>query len=292
MADEDYGVKETGYVRRPLSVILSEIEERMIEVFGEGVLQTPQEPLGQLNGLEADLLEEVDQRNLDLYQSYDPDQAEGTRLDTLFKLRLGERNNRSDIEIRQAMTNKNEPRIDVADLVNSLKEIPDVSYVKVFINDTDEIYEGFERGSLAVVVLGGDLDLIGNAMRRHVVPGIPTRGNTLVNTSGVEICRSFYIFRPTLIDVTVNMTVKRRTKVGSPPPSLVSIRESVVQNWPSDRENGLTPDFYSIRKIIECDFDSVEVLSVEVIFDGEPALIAFDEIANILSDNVTVVENE
>lgn len=74
----DYGVTSSGYVRKPLATILAELEAAMRTQFGAGVIQTAVSPLGQLNGLVADLLAEVDERNLDLYQSYDPDQAEGT----------------------------------------------------------------------------------------------------------------------------------------------------------------------------------------------------------------------
>ena len=55
----DYGVQSTGYVRKPLSVILSEIEASMTTEFGPGVIQTSQSPFGQLNGLMADLVAEV-----------------------------------------------------------------------------------------------------------------------------------------------------------------------------------------------------------------------------------------
>lgn len=294
MADEIYGVQKTGYVRRPLSVILSEIEERMIEVFGEGVLQTPQEPLGQLNGLEADLIEEVDQRNLDLYQSYDPDQAEGSRLDTLFKLRLGERNGRSDIEIRQAMTNKNEARIDVADLENALHEVEGVTFAKAYINDTEELYEeGLERGTMAVVVLGGLDSSIADAIRRHVAPGIPTRGNTLVETTYSGLSRSYYIFRPELKTVNLSVTVARRNdNFGTPPPSLTSIIEAIALGWVDIRSNNINPDFYQIRKIIECDFSNVEVISVTATIDGDPAEIGFNQIAEISAENIVVTENE
>jgi hypothetical protein len=43
----EYGVLPTGYARKPLAVILAEIEQRMIDLFGPNVVQTAQSPLGR-----------------------------------------------------------------------------------------------------------------------------------------------------------------------------------------------------------------------------------------------------
>ena len=55
----DYGVQPTGFVRKPLAVILAEIESSLITEFGPGVIQTPQSPLGQINGTFADIMAEM-----------------------------------------------------------------------------------------------------------------------------------------------------------------------------------------------------------------------------------------
>lgn len=64
----DFGVVPEGYVRKPISIILAEIEAAMATEFGPGVIQTSQSPLGQLNGLMADLIAEIEERNLDVYR--------------------------------------------------------------------------------------------------------------------------------------------------------------------------------------------------------------------------------
>ena len=83
----DYGVQPTGFVRKPLNVILAEIEAAMITEFGPDAIQTAQSPFGQLNGLFADLANELWERAEDIYLSHDPDQAEGNRLDTIGRVR-------------------------------------------------------------------------------------------------------------------------------------------------------------------------------------------------------------
>ena len=83
----DYGVQSEGFVRKPLSIVLAEIESALITEFGPGFVQTPQTPMGQINGIFAEAVAKLWEHAEDIYQSYDPDQAEGTRLDTLGRLR-------------------------------------------------------------------------------------------------------------------------------------------------------------------------------------------------------------
>ena len=116
-----YGVDSGGFNRKPLPVILEEIEAKAKEIFGNGIIQTPESPLGQLNGLAADLITTAWEIGQGVYQSYDPDQAEGVALDRLASIRLLERmTGENDISFRQAVTNKGEARIDLADLVRAV----------------------------------------------------------------------------------------------------------------------------------------------------------------------------
>jgi hypothetical protein len=83
-----YGVVPTGFNRKSFNTILLEIENAMVTEFGPSVIQTSQSPFGQLNGLMADLITTLWEYAEDVYQSYDVEQAEGTRLDALATLRL------------------------------------------------------------------------------------------------------------------------------------------------------------------------------------------------------------
>lgn len=292
----EYGVQPTGYIRKPISVILAELEAAMITEFGPGVIQTSQSPFGQLNGLMADLISEVDERNLDIYQSYDPDQAEGARLDTLARLRLISRNNETDSELRQSITNEGQARVDIQDLSRAIRSLEGVTFVQVFVNETGEVTNfGLESGTISVAVIGGEDSDIASTMRKFVVPGINTYGNTYITSEVEGLCRSSAIIRP--IDVPVSLTINAKTvsdKFGCPPPSPTAISELVADEWQESRINGLDPSFYTIRTIIENQFSNVEVINVSGERDGEdfgvnfPVLIGFIEIASIESANVTV----
>jgi len=289
----DYGVQPTGYVRKPIGVILAELEAAMITEFGPGVVQTPQSPFGQLNGLMADLLAEVDERNLDLYQSYDPDQAEGTRLEVLGRLRLLARGTEDDAAFRRSITNEGQARVDIQDLSRALLGLDGVTYARVFVNESGETTnEGLERGFVAAAVIGGDDAEIALNMRRHVVPGINTYGNTYVTSDVDGYCRTVSIIRPVQVPIEVELEVRTaQDKFGCPAPSVTAIRDLLVTQWNATRINGLDPSFYTVRTIVEGAFPNVEVVAFTGSRDDIPGsrngsvLIGFTEMA--LFDNLT-----
>lgn len=292
----DYGVQSTGYIRKPIAVILAELEAAMITEFGPGVIQTPQSPFGQLNGLMADLLAEIDERNLEIYQSYDPDQAEGTRLDILGQLRLISRGTDSDSEFRKAMTNDGQARVDVQDLVRAVRGIDGVTFAQVFVNETGETTNyGLERGSVAVSVIGGDDQEISDVMRKYVVPGVNTYGNTYVTSNVDGYCRSMSIIRP--VEIPVNLTVNIKItndSFGCPPPSVSVINNALILAWGDLRVNGKDVSFYTVRSIIEKQFSNVEVVSIQGERDGimysfnETITIGFLEIGQLTVNNTTI----
>ena len=290
-----YGVQPTGYVRKPLSVILAELEAAMITEFGPGVIQTSQSPLGQLNGLMADLIAQIDETNLDLYQSYDPDQAEGNRLDILARLRLLSRGQDTDAELRKAITNEGQARVDVQDLIRAIKSLDGVSYAQVFLNETGEVSNNdLEKGTVALSVIGGDDEEIALAMRQYIVPGVNTYGNTYVTSTVEGFCRSMSIIRPVEVDVSLTVNVSlTNDKFNCPPPALAAIKSYLEDAWAQERINGLDPSFYSIRSIIERQFGNVEVISIygerdDIIYGKNVTVpVGFTEIASITA---TVVE--
>lgn len=291
----DYGIQPTGYVRKPISVILAELEAAMVTEFGPGVIQTPQSPLGQLNGLMADLLAEVDERNLDLYQSYDPDQAEGTRLDTLARIRLAKRGLLTEEAFRKTITNAGQGRIDIQDLAGALASVEGVTYSRVFINDTGETSNPeLDQGVVAVAVLGGDDEEVAETIRRYVAPGVSTFGNTRISTTRDGYCRSISMIRPELIPVSISLQVRTsKDRSNCPAPSNAAIAATLEAGWMLNRENGMDVSAFSVRSIVEGAYSNVEVLSFEASrpdVDSPPGAsveIAFTEMATLDVTGVT-----
>lgn len=297
----DYGVLPTGYARKPLPVVLAEIEEHVIDLFGPDVIQTPQSPLGQINGLFADLSAQLYEHAEDTYQSYDPDQAEGLRLEMLAKLRLLTRAlGESDGDFRQAITNAGRARIDIQDLLRAVQNVDGVTYTQVFVNDTASVdANGLEAHSIAVATLGGADADVALAVRTYVVPGIGTSGNTRVDTLKDGVCRTIWISRPVEIPISLDVAVIRRyDRLGCPPADLAAIAEGLVEDLNGDRRliNGEDVTVHLIRSAIEARYPNVEVVSVagsrlDDTGSAIPLTIDFDEIASFAIENVSVVND-
>lgn len=292
----EYGVQPTGFVRKPLSVILSEIEAMLITEFGPGLVQTAQSPMGQINGLFADYTAQLWEESENIYQSYDPDQAEGVRLDTLARLRLLERaSGESDPDFRKAVTNAGRARVDLQDLSRAVRGLDGVTYTQVFVNDSSMADEnGIPPNTIAVAVIGGDDEEITSVMRRYIVPGVSTYGNVIVSTNIEGFCRQFHIVRPYTVAVTLDIRVRtRKDAFGCPPPSTVAIEQAIVSQL--NLLNGQDVTWFRIRSAIESLFPTVEVASFRgsrddgiLLPQNETVEIHFLEIATFTLEDVTV----
>lgn len=286
----NYGVIPTGFNRKPLAVTLAEIEARLITEFGPDFIQTSQSPMGQINGLMADIITEVWEQAEDVYQSYDPEQAEGTRLDILGNLRLIRRNGIDDDQYRRAITNIGQGRVDVQDLARALRGIDGVTYAQVFVNQTGEVTpDGLESGTVSVAVIGGDDQEIAEVLRRYVVPGVNTYGNEQVTTNIDGYCRAMSIVRPREVEVTVQVRVQRTADLQNcPPASLTAVAARLQELWLAERFNGLDVSFYAVRSIVEREFPNIEVVSIQATRDGvttpvnQPTTVGFLEIASLV----------
>ncbi|QIG73264.1 baseplate assembly protein J [Rhizobium phage RHph_N17] len=289
-----YGVIPEGFNRKPLATALAEMQASLVTEFGPDVIQTPQSPLGQINGLMADLVTQLWELAEDIYQSYDPDQAEGTRLDTLGSIRLIARQvGESDASFRQAITNAGQARVDLQDIERAIAAIDGVTYYKVWVNDTGELdANGMPAGSVCIAVTGGDDSEIGAAIRQYVVPGVTVYGNTTVESLIDGYCRSFRVLRPIDVPVTLTVTINKfRDNAGCPPPSDAAIKSFLVSNI--HFLNGEDVTYYKIRSLLESQFANVEVLSIMGSRDGLPESatvdIGFIERASLATNSVTVV---
>lgn len=296
MSDSLYGVKPTGYVRKPLSVILGELEAANVTEFGPGVIQTPQSPLGQLNGLMADLIAELYEIAEDVYQSFDIDQAESARLDALAKLRLMRRGYaEGDGDFRRAITNQGEARIDIQDIVRAVRSVSGVTYAQVFINEGVDVTPDFPvpPGFVCVSVLGGSDSEVAATIRQYIVPGISTYGNTPITTVEDGYCRSLMLLRPILVWPSLQITVKaRKDNYGCPPPSVTAVRDDLVAALNATLINGDDINHFRVRSVVESLYPNVEVISVSGTRPGEEEnstiAISFIELAVLTTDNVVV----
>lgn len=81
-----YGVTPTGFVRPSLQEILEAIERDQRALISEGLDQSPESPLGQINGIKARQLSMAWEALETAYNGFDPDRAEDFLLTALGKL--------------------------------------------------------------------------------------------------------------------------------------------------------------------------------------------------------------
>jgi hypothetical protein len=295
----DYGVVSTGFSRKPLSVILAEMEQANIDVFGSGLIQTSQSPMGQLNGLRAEVISAVWEMYEDVYQSYDPDQAEDVRLNILARLRLISRiDGEEDAALRQAITNAGVANTRDADFYREVRNVSGVTWAKIYSNDTNATdANGLARHSVSVVALGGDDSAIALVARQYIVPGISSYGNTIVSTEIEGFCRSISIMRPAQIPIFLNVTVdKHNDAAGCPPPANAAIAQTLYAGLSGDNRpaNGTDITLHMARTIISTVYPNVEVTAVVGGRVGDtpaalPLPIDFDEISLISLSNISVI---
>ena len=294
-----YGVTPTGFVRKSIAQILDEREQAMVATFGAGVIQTPQSPLGQINGLLSDIEAALWEIAEDTYQSFDTDQAEGIRLDQLARLRLIERApGETDAQIARALTNADRANVRDADFYRAIVNIDGVTFARIYANDSGSVdANGMAPHSVCVAVLGGDDEEIATTARRYIVPGISSYGNTAVSTTIEGFCRTIYIMRPTIVPVSLSIDVYRRSdKNGCPPPPIATIAAAVVSGLTGDNQpaNGDDITKHLVTVAVSCEFPNVEVAAVRASRSpatpsAVPLVIAFNEIAMIASQRVAVI---
>lgn len=290
-----YGVVPEGFSRKPLTLVLAEIEAALITEFGPGVIQTPQSPLGQINAIFAEAVTKAWELSEDVYQSLDPDQAEGVRLDILGRVRRISRGaGQSDESFRQAITNAGQARIDLQDISRAIAALDGVTYSHVWVNDTGSLDANLmPPGSICIAVTGGDDDEIAATIRQYVVPGVTMYGSTAIESVVDGYCRTFRVLRPIDVPVSLDVTVRTfRDGLGCPPPSATAIKTALLQGL--YLLNGDDVTFYRVRQVIENAFSNVEVVSINgerdeiAQSDNQDVVIGFIERGSLASADVTV----
>lgn len=290
----NYGVTPAGFIRKPLDVILADIQAQLSSpaVFGPGVVQSPESPLGQINAAMASIAATAWEIAEATYQSVDPDQAEGMRLDMLAKLRLLSRTiGEADASLRADMTNAGRANIDLSDLARAVRQTAGVSWSRVWINDTPFANaNGQDAHSICIAALGGADDDLAAAFLSFVAPGVGSHGNTPVQVSEGGYCRQVNVMRPTELRIGLTMTIRAvPDRNGCLPPSNAQIAATIAAAFAgSDRPaNGEDITLPLLNRIVSCLFTNVEIVSATVTrpdlstSHSLPYAIAFSQIASV-----------
>ena len=227
----DYGVQPTGFVRKPLSLILAEIQDKMVEVFGPGVIQTAQSPLGQLNGLMADLANEHWETAEDTYQSFDVNAAIGPRLDIISTFQtLARINGETDTAYRLRITNEDKANIKLSHRINTLRAIDGVTFAWAIENSSAVVNAfGMPPHSVAYAITGGEDEEVGLTLYQMSVGGIGLFGNYDVSIVADGFCKTIGFIRPEEVPIRVELDVKHIPDgCQCAPPSVGTITQFVI----------------------------------------------------------------
>lgn len=292
---EVYGVVPTGFERKPLDAILADYEAAARTVFGQEILLDAETPLGQLIGLFALLHTQNWELAEDTYQSLDPDQSEGPRLDIIGRVRGVVRpSGEPDGAYRRRITNFNRANLHLRALLDAVAEVDGVQYVRVWENASDVTdADGIPSHSLVVAVIGGSDALVALAIYSETVAGIGLGGNTAVEIADAGgHCRTIRIQRLTQVPIKMEIDVEVRSFQGCVAPDYTTILAKLEEQLGFNADFGLVNgEDVTQQRIIGAvtQLPGLEVVAVrmtreeppEDIPTAETILIDFDEIAVI-----------
>lgn len=204
------GVTPQGYERKELAEVLADIQARVVAVFGAGVIQTAQSPLGQINGLFADLISEAEDRNALIYASLDPTQASGAQLDKIGALRgLTRSSGQPDASYSRVIINEAQGRFSLSDVLQSVRAVDGVIWASVKENPTPFTdASGIPSHTLAFAVIGGADAAVAQAIYSNTTPGIGLFGMQSVGVTVDGYAREVRFIRPVDVPIFADLTLR------------------------------------------------------------------------------------
>jgi hypothetical protein len=227
----DYGVIPTGFSNKTLDVLLAEIEQKNADRFGSDIVQDDKSPLGQFNGLFADIVSDVWETFKEVYQSFDVDGAEGPRLDIIAKFqRLQRLTGELDVNFRTRITNEGMADIKLSKRINDLAAIDGVTFAWIIENSSHEVNEyGMPPHSVAHAVIGGDDEEVAAMVYENAIGGIGLFGDYPVSIEADGFCRTIDFIRPIDVPIRVELDVRHIADACQcAPPSIGTITQFVI----------------------------------------------------------------
>lgn len=314
-----YGITPAGFNRKRADEILADLNTGVQGVFGVSVDLSPTSPDGQFNGLMADEIAFLWELAEDIYHSFDPFQAEGTRLDSVMAAfmhppRLVTPTVETDAQYRARIygtplditvqdSQETAPSLLASnlrdDLEIKLSQLAGVTYVKVIVNEEDTVdpVTGMPGHTYSVIINGGvDADIAEVIWSTHPT-GIGTYGDTEVeHVDSTGKCRLIRFERPTLVNILIKYTVRVfRSACGCRIPSVADIQTTAADNLNDANCPYQVGELILLSRINGAISGEagIEVCQTEIAVDGDPLDIlnlqmAWNELPVIDPANITV----
>jgi len=201
-----------GFVVRTLEQIVAEIGENLKSVFGSTYSVDPSSPDGQLIGIFAAQLWEVEQAAQAAYQCSDPNSAQGVPLEYVCDYNgVYRKEGEPDAQLRRrraySVINSGTNTID--SIYAALLKL-DVKHVSIKENDTSAAAETIPSKAFLTVVDGGDPNEIAKAIFLNKPVGIRAYGTTTINVKDSKgYSHAIGFSRPTNANLAISISFKR-----------------------------------------------------------------------------------
>ena len=226
---------------------LSQLISDYRSIFGPDILLTEDTMDYQLLSLFAKSLDDLSSLILDAYTSRNPDFATGQSLDLLLPLNGIHRlpatetapaETDAQVRLRRSLA-VTAPSLTLGEsIVNAVKLLPNVTYCRLFENDTDTTDDrGFPPHSITVLVRGGTNTEIARTIFNKKSPGITTNGTTSVTvTDPYDQPHTIHFTKAADAPATVRVTVTPLT--GWDSETMVPVIKQAVVNYISKLQVG------------------------------------------------------
>lgn len=201
------------------------------------------------------------------------------------------------LRARQAVSTALASRSVFDGTLGAVANVPGVRRFKGYEND-DNVpdVDGLPPHSIAIVVEGGDSQYIADAIALHKTPGTYTHGTTAVTTFDERgVPNTIRFFRPTPVDVAIRITIKPFPGYSAATANAIVAAVTAYINALDIGDDVLLTKLYVPANLPgTAATPTFDILSVEVARVGQPLaqanlIVAFNEVAEALASNVTVV---
>jgi uncharacterized phage protein gp47/JayE len=272
-----YGIQSTGFILKPLDVILSELNVEFKSIFGDTINLDPESPDGQINGIFSNSHSDLWEIAEECYNAYNPAAAVGTALDNLAAL----------AGLTRLQATGSTASLDLTGVNGTL--IPQGSLV--------EADDGLQFATDADVTIAGGVATV-NATATETGPRIALAGS--ITTIATPVAGWSTVTNPadavegTDEETDAELRVRREASVAFPSQALVDsifsaianldgvISVAILENDSSSVDgNGQVP--HSVQAVV---FGGDDTEIAEAIFQEKPVGIATDGTTTVAVDDI------
>jgi hypothetical protein len=307
----DFGITDQGFTLKRLSDILADISSDLNGVIdpvsGEGLifdLADENDPLVNIANSVGDQLSVCWEQLQLAYNQFDPLKATGVSLAGLVQLngmlkRLGEDD--TTLRVRQQAETALTSYRQVESIYSAIIDVVGVQFARIYQNSTLVPFDdrGIPAKSLSAVVYGGDDTAIGQVIFDRAPIGLGYFGDTEVTATDNQGFNYKVLFqRPVLVPIFITVNVVVLDDLQWPTNGVELIKAALVASasYGLDPHIGLPPGVAVVPSRLYTPANTIPGHEITTLVAARganpqtinPVVIAWNEVAQILIENITV----